>query len=192
MRTLIVSTYLTLDGKPDDIREWALPYNDPEAAAYHAALLEKSDGLILGRKTYQIFATLWPALAGTVPYVDKINSMAKYVASTTLTDLQWENSHPIDGDVVEGIAALKEQPGGDLVLYGCHDLMHVLMAADLVDEYRLLISPVLLGKGRSFFDGGSQRVDLRLTDSTVMASGVAVQTYQPTRFSPRTPEGSNA
>jgi dihydrofolate reductase len=181
MRKLIVSTYVTLDGKVDDIRDWAVPYNDDGAIQYHTDLLANSDGLLLGRKTYEIFAALWPSLAGQFPYVDKMNSMAKYVASTTAGDLTWENSHLIVGDVADGVAKLKEQPGQDLVLYGCHDLMHSLLARDLIDEYRILVHPVLLGKGRSFLDDGVRRVNLDLVDTTVMSGRVSVLTYQPVR-----------
>jgi dihydrofolate reductase len=181
MRKVIVSTYVTLNGKVDGIRDWALPFNNKEAVKYHTDLLANSDGLIMGRKTYEIFAGLWPSLAGQFPYVDKMNSMAKYVASTTLTDLQWENSRVIVGDVAAGVAELKQQPGQDLVLYGCHDLMHSLLEHDLIDQYRLLVHPVLLGTGRSFLEDGAERVNLDLVDSCVLPSGVAILTYDPVR-----------
>ena len=109
MRKLIVSTYATLDGRVDEIQDWALPYDDASAARYHDDLLANSDGLLLGRKTYEVFATIWPPRSGKLPYVDKINSMPKYVASTTLRDLPWENSRLIEGDVAEGVATLKQQ-----------------------------------------------------------------------------------
>jgi dihydrofolate reductase len=181
MRKAIVSTYVTLDGRVDEIRDWTIPYDDDGVAKYHTDLLMNSDGLLLGRKTYEIFAALWPSLSGKLPYVDKLNSMAKYVASTTLKELEWENSQLIEGDVAEGVAKLKQQPGQDLVMYGCHDLMHSLLEHDLVDEYRLLVHPIVLGKGRSFFEDGAGRVDLDLVDTAVISNGVAVLTYQPVR-----------
>jgi dihydrofolate reductase len=181
MRKLIVSTYATLDGRVDEIRDWAVPYNDDGAAEYHTDLLANSDGLILGRKTYEIFAATWPALSGKLSYVDKLNSMAKYVTSTTLKDLEWENSHLIEGDAAEGVAELKQQPGQDLVMYGCHDLMHGLLEHDLIDEYRILVHPVLLGKGRSFLEDGAERLNLDLVDTTVVPPGVAILTYRPVR-----------
>jgi len=107
--------------------------------------------------------------------------MAKYVASTTLRELEWENSHLIEGDVAEGMAKLKQQPGQDLVIYRCHDLMHSLLEHDLIDEYRILVHPVLLGKGRSLFKDGAQRVNLDLVDTTVIPPGLAILTYQPVR-----------
>jgi dihydrofolate reductase len=181
MRKAIVSTYVTLDGRMDELRDWTVPYNDEGVAKYHTDLLANSDGLLLGRKTYEAFAALWPPRSGELPYVDKINSMAKYVASTTLRDLEWENSQLIEGDVAEGVAKLKQRPGGDLVMYGCHDLMHSLAEHDLIDEYRLLIHPVVLGKGRNFFRDGAERMNLALVDTTVIPPGVAILTYQPVR-----------
>jgi dihydrofolate reductase len=181
MRKVIVSTYVTLDGRVDEIRDWAVPYDDDGGAKYHTDLLMNSDGLLLGRKTYEIFAAIWPSLSGKFPYIDKLNSMPKYVASTTLRDLEWENSHLIEGDAAEGVAKLKEQPGQDLVIYGCLDLMHGLLEHHLVDEYRLLVHPVVLGKGRSFFKDGAERVNLDLVDTTVIPGGVAILTYQPVR-----------
>jgi dihydrofolate reductase len=181
MRKMIVSTYMTLDGRVDELQDWVVPWDDDEATKYHTALLTNSDGLLLGRKTYEAFVALWPSRSGTFPYVDKLNSMAKYVASTTLENLQWENSHLIEGDVAEGVAKLKEQPGQDLVIYGSYDLMRALMERDLIDEYRILVHPVLLGKGRSFLKDGTKQVNLDLVDSTVTPSGVAMLTYLPMR-----------
>jgi dihydrofolate reductase len=181
MRKLIVSTYATLDGRMEELRDWVIPYNDDAAAAYHSELLKNSDGLLLGRKTYETFATIWPPRSGEHPYVDKINSMAKHVASTTLKDLKWENSRLIEGDVADGVAKLKQQPGQDLVMYGCHGLMPTLLEHDLIDEHRVLVHPVLWGRGRSLLPDGAKHVNLQLIDSTVVASGIVVLAYRPVR-----------
>jgi dihydrofolate reductase len=181
MRKVIVSTYVTLDGRVDEIRDWAVPYDDDEAARYHTDLLMDSDGLLLGRKTYEIFGANSRARSGESPYIDRINSMAKYVASTTLKDLEWENSHLIEGDVPEGVAKLKEEPGQNLVMYGCRELMHSLLEHDLVDEYRVWVHPVVLGKGRSFFKDGVERMALDLVDTTVLSSGVAILEFHSAR-----------
>jgi dihydrofolate reductase len=181
MRRVIVSTFATLDGRVDELPSWALPWDDDAAAKYHDDLLSSSDGLLLGRRTYEIFAAIWPVRAGSLPYADKLNSMAKHVASTTLTDLKWENSHLIDGDAAAGVAELKQQPGQDLVLYGGRSLTQSLQEHDLIDEYRILVHPVLLGKGRSILSDGAQRVNLELIDSTLMPSGVAILSYRPAR-----------
>src|SRR4051794_12925105 len=174
MRNVIVSTYATLDGRADDLPEWTIPYSNDAAAAYHDDLLAGADGLLLGRRSYEIFAAIWPPRAGELPYIDKINSMAKYVASTGRPDLRWTNSHLIGGDVAQGVAELKRQPGRDLVVYGGHRLISSLRENDLIDEYRILIHPVLLGKGPALTGDGAKRVDLTLVDATALAQGVVV------------------
>ena len=179
MRKVIVSTNVTLDGRVDEVRDWALPYDDDESVKYHTDLLSHSDGVLLGRNTYEFFAAVWPSRSGELP--DRFNSMAKHVASSTLKDLEWENSHLIEGDVPEAVAKLKQQPGQDLVMYGSHDLMHSLLEHDLIDEYRLWVYPVVLGKGRSFFKDGVERMALDLVDTTVIPPGVAMLTYQSQR-----------
>jgi dihydrofolate reductase len=170
---------VTLDGRVDEVRNWALPSDDDEFVKHHTDLLSHSDGLLFGRNTYEFFAALWPSRSGEFP--DRINSMAKYVASTTLKDLEWENSHLIEGDVPEAVAELKQQPGQDLIVYGSHDLMHSLLEHDLIDEYQLWVYPVVLGKGRSFFKDGMERMALDLVDTTVIPPGVAILTYQSQR-----------
>jgi dihydrofolate reductase len=179
MRKLIVSNNVTLDGRVDEVRDWALPGDNDEFVKHQTDLLSHSDGLLLGRGTYEFFAAVWPSRSGEFP--DRMNSIAKYVASTTLKDLEWENSHLIEGDVPDAVAKLKQQPGQDLVMYGGHDLMHTLLEHDLIDEYRLWVYPVVLGKGRSFFKAGVERMDLDLVDTTVIPPGVAILTYQSER-----------
>src|ERR687891_788730 len=181
MRKVIVSNNMTLDGRVDEVRDWALPYDDDESVKYHTDLLSHSDGLLFGRKTYEFFAALFPSRSGEFPYVDQINSIAKYVASTTLKDLEWENSHLLEGDVPEAVGKLKEQPGKGLIVYGSGDLTNTLMGHDLIDEYRLWVHPVVLGRGSSFFEDGAKRMDLELVDSTAIPSGVAILTYRPQR-----------
>jgi dihydrofolate reductase len=179
MRKVIASNNVTLDGRVDEVRDWALPGDDDGFVKYHTDLLSHSDGLLLGRGTYEFFAAVWPSRSGEFP--DRLNSMAKYVASTTLNDLEWENSHLIEGDVPEAVAKLKQQPGQALVMYGSHDLMHSLLEHDLIDEYQLWVYPVVLGKGRSFFEDGVERMALDLVDTTVVPPGVAILTYQSKR-----------
>ena len=179
MRKVIVSNSVTLDGRVDEVRDWALPGDDPEFVKHQTELLSHSDGLLLGRKSYEFFAAVWPSRSGEFP--DRMNSIAKYVASTTLEDLEWENSHLIEGDVPEAVAKLKQEPGQDLVVYGSHVLAHNLLEHGLVDEYQLWVYPVVLGKGRSFFEDGVKRMNLDLVDTTVIPPGVAILTYQPVR-----------
>jgi dihydrofolate reductase len=185
MRKLIVSNSVTLDGKVDEVRDWALPGDDDEFVKYQTELLSHSDGLLLGRGTYEFFAAVWPTRSGAFP--DRMNTIAKHIASTTLKDLEWENSDLIEGDLPEAVAKLKQQPGQDLVVYGSHNLTQVLLEHDLIDEYQLWVYPVVLGKGRSFFEDGVARIDLDLVDTTVIPPGVAILTYRRTATSPLLP-----
>jgi dihydrofolate reductase len=178
MRKLIVSNSVTLDGRIDEPRDWALPGNDEEFVKHQTELLSHSDGLVLGRKSYEFFAAVWPSRSGAFP--DRMNGIAKYVASTTLEDPEWENTQLIEGDVPGAVAALKEQPGQDLVVYGSHELTQILVEHNLIDEYQLWVYPVVLGKGRSFFEDGVELV-LELVDTTVISPGVAILTYRSKR-----------
>ena len=179
MRKVIVSNSVTLDGRVDQVRDWALPGNDDEFVKHQTELLSHSDGLLLGRKTYEFFAAVWPSRSGEFP--DRMNSIAKYVASSTLKHLEWENSDLIEGDVPEAVAKLKQQPGQDLIVYGSHHLMLSLGEHDLIDEYQLWVYPVVLGKGRTFFEDGVKGMNLDLVDTTVIPPGVAILTYRSER-----------
>jgi len=179
MRKLIVSTYATLDGRADDLPEWTISPTGDAAASYDAGLLAGADGLLLGRRTYEVFAAIWPPRAGASPYIDRINAMAKYVVSSGRPDLTWTNSHLVGGDVPHSVAELKDRPGGDLVVYGGHALIATLREHGLVDEYRILLHPVLLGKGPLLAGDGTKRTDLELVDTAVLTGGVVVLTYRP-------------
>ena len=179
MRKLIVSNNVTLDGRVDDVLDWSIPGDDEDFVKRNIDLLSQSDGLILGRKSYEFFAAVWPSRSGEFP--DLMNGIAKHVASTTLEDPEWQNTQLIEGDVPEAVAKLKQEPGQDLVVYGSHDLAHNLLEHDLVNEYQLWVYPVVLGKGRSFFEDGVKRMNLDLVDTTVIPPGVAILTYQPVR-----------
>ena len=183
MRKLIVSSYATADGRVENLQEWVSPWNAPEIAKYHADLLADSDALLVGKTTYQVFAMIWPPRVDEEPYAAKIQSMAKYVASTTLaaSDVTWENSQLLDGDVADAVAKLKAEDGGDIVVYGGPTLIHTLLEAGLVDEYRIMVHPTLLGKGRGVFRDGAAPVALELADTTVVPPGVAILTYRPAR-----------
>jgi dihydrofolate reductase len=179
MRKLIVSNNVTLDGRVDEVLDWSIPGDDEDFVKRNIELLSHSDGLILGRKSYEFFAAVWPSRSGEFP--DRMNGIAKYVASTTFKDPEWQNTQLIEGDVPEAVAKLKEQPGKGLIVYGSGDLTNTLMEHDLIDEYRLWVHPVVLGRGSSFFADGLERMDLELVDSTAIPSGVAILTYRPQR-----------
>jgi dihydrofolate reductase len=190
---VIVSTFLTLDGVmqapggADEDRSggfehggWQMQYFDEAAGKAVFEGMAASDGFLLGRKTYEIFAAFWPSAPNDDPFAATMNGLPKYVASTTLKEpLEWNNSRLIKGDVAEEVAKLKAQPGKDLQVIGSGDLAQTLREHDLVDEYRLMVHPIVLGSGRRLFRDGSAMTALRLVDSTTTSTGVLILTYQP-------------
>jgi dihydrofolate reductase len=191
MRKLVVGTFLTVDGVmqapggPDEDREggfehggWSFTYwDDPMGQQIVDATL-RAGALLLGRKTYEIFAAHWPHVGGDDPVAGKLNSVPKYVASRTLDEVAWNNSTLIQGDVAEAVRRLKQEPGGEIQVTGSGNLIQTLMEQDLVDEYRLWIFPVVVGDGKRLFAGGSLPGALKLTDTTVSTTGVAIHTYE--------------
>jgi dihydrofolate reductase len=136
-----------------------------------------AEALLLGRVTYEGFAAAWPSMQGE--FADKFNAMPKYVVSSTLEDPAWNNSSMLDGDVVEQVAALRKQPGGDIVVHGSAQLVQTLVENDLVDELRLMVFPVLLGSGKRLFGEARGKERLTLTDSQIVGDGIAILIYQP-------------
>lgn len=174
---LVATEYVTLDGYMDEPGLWSLPFFCAEAMAFKKAELFASDALLLGRRTYQGFAQAWPTMSDPEGFADKMNSMPKHVASRTLTDLTW-NATVIEGDVVVYVKRLKELPGGDLVLAGSGQLLGVLADADLIDEYRLMVHPIVLDDGElRLFDKAPRRT-LTLVRSESWSSGIVLNTYQ--------------
>ncbi len=176
MRKLVESTFVTLDGVIGDPQIWGPPYWDEEHSAYAARLLYGADALVLGRATYEAFAQAWPQRSGG-EYTDRINEMPKYVASRSLTETTW-NASVIDGDGVEGVAALKADDGGDLLKFGTGEFSAGLLRAGLVDEYHFWVFPVVAGGGQRLLDG-LDTTHLRLLDSTTFASGIVVHVLGP-------------
>jgi dihydrofolate reductase len=177
MRKLIVSNNVTLDGRMDDALAWSIPGDDPDFVKRNVELLNQSDAMILGRKSYEFFAGLWPSRSGE--FADLMNGTPKYVASTTLEDPEWQNTQLIEGDVPGAVAELKKQPGKGLIVYASGEITKLLIRHGLVDEYRLWVHPVAFGKGSTFFEDGAERLDLELVDSATIPSGVAILTYRP-------------
>jgi dihydrofolate reductase len=139
-----------------------------------------ADALLLGRVTYEGFAAAWPSRTGE--FADKFNNMPKYVVSSTLRSAEWNNSRLINGDVAEEVSALKQQPGGDIVVHGSGQLVDTLMQNDLVDEYRLMVFPVILKSGKRLFKNVTDRSALRLVEAKpVGKDGVLVLVYRPNR-----------
>ena len=138
-----------------------------------------SEALLLGRVTYEGFAAAWPSRADEAGFADKFNSMPKYVVSSTLEDPEWNNSTVLKGDVEEEVAKLKQEQDGDIVVHGSPQLVQTLIEHDLVDEYRLMVFPVVLGSGKRLFGETTDKKSLRLVDSKVVGDGVAILVYQP-------------
>jgi len=180
MRKLIESTFITLDGVVSAPEKFAAPYFDEEHARYARELLFAADALLLGRKTYEIFAPVWPGMEEVEgEYAVRMNSLPKHVASRTLSDadLTW-NATVIDGDVAKEVARLKEQPGQNILKFSTGELDRTLMKHKLVDEYHFWMFPVIAGSGTRVLDG-LDTTHLQLTKSTPLKSGVVVLTYAP-------------
>ena len=138
-----------------------------------------SEALLLGRVTYEGFAAAWPSRTDEFGFADKFNSMPKYVVSSTLTDPEWNNTTVLKGDVAAEVAKLKERHDGDIVVHGSPQLVQTLVERDLVDEYRLMVFPVVLGSGKRLFGETTDKKSLRLVNSKVVGDGVAILVYQP-------------
>jgi dihydrofolate reductase len=176
MRKLIESTHVALGGEIGSPR-WASPYLDDEHMRYATGLLAAADALLLGRRTYEGLSVAYTAMAPT-PFVERMNSIPKYVASRTLTEATW-NATVIPGNVAEFVADLKRQPGGTLVKYGNGPLDQVLMENNLIDEFHLLLTPVAAGSGQHMFEDIHGAPQLSLADVRRFASGVLVLVYAP-------------
>jgi dihydrofolate reductase len=176
MRKLVESTFVTLDGSISDPQTWSPPYWDDEHAAYASKLLFAADALVLGRATYEGFATAWPSRSGD-PYTDRINEMPKHVASRTLRETTW-NATVLEGDAAEAIAALKAEDGGDLLKFGTGELDRALLEHGLLDELHLWVFPVLVGSGQRLIEG-IPTTHLELVDTTRFGSGIIANTYTP-------------
>jgi dihydrofolate reductase len=178
MRRLVACEYVTLDGVMDDLDLWYSPYWTEEASNFKHDELFASDALLLGHGTYEEFVNFWPTAAGMGDYGERMNSMPKYVVSTTLDTVEW-NAVLIKGSVVEAVSELKRQPGQDVLVFGSGQLLDTLMQHHLIDEYRLMVHPYIAGSGKRLFREGSEKRTLKLVETTPFSSGVVALTYQP-------------
>jgi dihydrofolate reductase len=189
MRELIVSTFLTLDGvmqAPGGPGEdpsggfehegWMAGYWDEQIGSVVGKWMSPPFDLVLGRKTYEIFAAHWPQ--SDDPGAELLNSATKHVASTTLNELEWENSKLIEGGVPEGVRTVKQEAGPELQVHGSANLIQSLLEHALIDEFRLLIFPLVLGKGKRLFDGGTVPAGLELANSQILPNGVIMAVYR--------------
>jgi dihydrofolate reductase len=179
MRRIISSTYVSLDGLIGLLERWHFDYRDDATAKFESDQLATSDALLMGRGTYEVFAAAWPAQSGD--FADKINSMTKYVASTTMDKADWTNSTVINGDLVQEVSRLKQQPGQDILIYGFGPVAHTLLGHGLLDEVRLWVHPVFVGAGGPgdmlFREGTTAK--MKLVDTRPLDSGVVILSYQP-------------
>src|SRR6185312_16163526 len=185
MGRLVVTEFISIDGVFEDPGGaesyehggWTFEYDRGEVGnKFKMDELMEADVQLLGRRTYEGFAAAWPTRDG--PFADKINNGAKYVVSNTLTDPEWQNTTVISGDAVEGVSKLRDDTDGTIIVAGSGTLVRSLLAADLVDELRLMVFPTILGRGERLFPDGIDRLNLKLVDSrTVGPDGVQVQVY---------------
>ena len=180
MRKVVAVELVSVDGVMGSPEEWAFSYSNDEMEEVNAAGMAASDAMLLGRVTYEGLAAFWPNQPGGTPLVDYINSVRKHVVSRTLQEpLEWNNSTLIEGDVAEGVAELKEQPGKDITIIGSADLVRSLLEDGLLDELRLMVHPIVLGGGKRLFEEAGDRMSLELVDSRAFATGVLYLTYRP-------------
>ncbi len=188
MRNVIVSEFVTLDGVMEDPGGadhferggWAFQFErGPAGDKFKLDEVMEAGALLLGRKTYDGFAAAWPSRTGE--FADKMNGMPKFVVSTTLDRAAWNNSTIIKSNVAEEVAKLKAMPGQDILIAGSGQLVHTLIPHDLIDEYRLMVYPVILGKGKRLFEDGNSRHALQLVEARPVGSGIMILVYHPAR-----------
>ncbi len=194
MTRIVAFESVTLDGvmqapgRPDEDRRggfehggWAAPYSDPALGKAAQEGMGNTGGLLLGRRTYEDFHGFWPRQKDN-PFTDVLDNSLKYVASTTLREpLPWLNSKLLHGDATKAVAKLRAEPGKDLVILGSGELVHALLGASLIDEFILLIHPLVLGSGRHLFRDGGTLATMELIDSKTSPKGVVIATYRPAR-----------
>jgi dihydrofolate reductase len=192
MSRIVAAEYVTADGvtqDPGGVGEierggWSNPYWNDELAKLQTELLFASDALLLGRITYEGFAAAWPDLEHEEgEFATRMNTMPKYVASRTLTTAEW-NATVLTGEVPEAVAKLKERPDQNLLLFGSSALLSTLLEHDLIDQYRIMIYPVVLGQGKRLFGDASGEKPLRLVDVSTTSTGVMIVDYEPAPTSP--------
>ena len=192
MRKLIVSTFLTLDGvmqAPGGPGEdesdgftyggWSVNYWDDGMGEIMGAAMAEPFDLVLGRKTYDIFAAYWPHASEEQGPAKPLNDATKWVASRGKPTLEWANSFLIEGDVAEGVAALKKEDGPELQVHGSGNLVQTLLRHNLVDEFRLWVFPLVIGSGKRLFADGTIPAGLKLVDHNVSTTGVSIGIYEP-------------
>ncbi len=181
MRKIIVTEFITLDGVIESPHEWSFPYWDDGIAEFKLDEVKDADALLLGRITYKGFADAWPERTDETGFAEKMNSMKKYVVSTTLGKPEWNNSVLFKEHAMEEIKKIKAEEGGNILVAGSGELISSLIENDLIDEYRLLVYPLVLGTGKKLFTG-KHHVALSLTEEKRFEKGVVLLRYIPTQI----------
>ncbi len=181
MRKIVAGLFLSLDGVMEAPEQWTGPYMNDELGQEIGSQLAGSDAMLLGRRTYQEFAAVWPHRTSEEfgPVADVMNGIPKYVVSTTLDRADWQNSTLIEGDVVAELTRLKQQPGKSIGISGSATLVRSLLRTNLLDELNLLVPPITVGTGRRLFEDWDARLPLKLERSKALSTGVLCLTYAP-------------
>jgi dihydrofolate reductase len=180
MRHVNASLFLSLDGVTEAPETWHFPYVDEEMGAAIGEAISSAGALLLGRRTYEQWAAVWPHQSSEEnPMAAVINGLPKFVVSTTLDSASWENTTVLGGDLAEAVAKLKREPGKDISVAGSATLVRSLLREGLLDELRLMIHPVVLGNGGRLFENGNGQTQLELVDSRTFATGVLDLIYRP-------------
>ena len=186
IRKLVVTQYMSLDGVIEDpvgmegsgLGDWTRPFaRGPEGDKFKIEELFAADAVLLGRVTYDGFAAVWPTVKDEAGFADRINSLPKYVPSRTLAKADWNNTTIWRGDVAEEVRKLKAEPGREILVYGSAALVYALLEHDLVDEFRLMIYPTVLGRGKKMFPEGA-KLALALEESKQLGSGILLMRYR--------------
>jgi dihydrofolate reductase len=177
MRKVIVTQFVSLDGVLEAPEKWSFPFWNDAISEFKHKELFNVDALLLGRVTYEGFAVAWPGRTDETGYADRINSLPKYVVSTTLTKAEWKNSKIIKANIAQEISELKKQEGKDILIFGSPKLVQSLIQHNLVDEYQLLVYPLVLGSGKRLF-GEINNTKLKLVGTKTYDSGVVLLIYQ--------------
>lgn len=178
MRKIVAGLFISFDGVVESPDKWHFPYFNDEMGAVVGSQMANSDAMLLGRQTYEEFAGFWPKQTGDEWPGPYMNSTRKYVVSSTLKTLDWQNSTLIDGDANAQIQALKEQPGKDIAITGSGTLVRTLMADGLIDELSLLVHPIVVGAGKRLFEN-SPTIPMKLVEAKTFSTGVQHLRYAP-------------
>lgn len=179
MRKIIVTEFISIDGVVGDPHHWHFPFWSDEMGNYKMTEVQTHDGLLLGRTTYEGFAEAWPNYEDEAGFADRMNSFPKYVVSTTLENPAWNNTTVISGNVVEELLKLKAADGQDIMIAGSVTLINSLLETGVIDEYRLMVHPIVVGKGLKLWSDREASVSLDLRSVEQLPNGVTVMNYIP-------------